>query len=326
MEVFNLILQQEIIDNTCFKYHHGYKGLKITHLCFADDLLVLYHSDVESAKVIKSALDKFSDVSGLYPNLGKSTIFCDSMDKGVIDYILQILPFKKEKLPVRYLGVPLVARKIVYWSSIFKLPKMVINNIEKLFKGFLWNNEDLQRRKAKVAWKEVCQPKQNGGLGLKPLESWNNALLVKHLWNVAAKKDSFWVKWVTTIKLKERSVLEVDKQANDSWIWKNLLDLRSMVRKNMMYKIGNGRKVSVWHVSWSEMPTLDSILSRREIYVVEVWSKVQVMANESDLNLETTCANFQTCLARTVFGAFVKSKLLSLKVKNSNAVKAVEEL
>ncbi|GJT20726.1 RNA-directed DNA polymerase, eukaryota, reverse transcriptase zinc-binding domain protein [Tanacetum coccineum] len=121
MEVFNLILQQIIKEDNSFKYHHGCKILKITHLCFADDLLVLCHGDVNSVKVINKAIDKFSCVSGLFPNLGK---------------------------------------------------------------------RDLQRRKAKVSWKEVCQPKQYGGLGFKSLDQWNQALLVKHLWNVVAKKDS----------------------------------------------------------------------------------------------------------------------------------------
>ncbi|GKC02761.1 RNA-directed DNA polymerase, eukaryota, reverse transcriptase zinc-binding domain protein [Tanacetum coccineum] len=210
--------------------------LEITHICFADDLLVLCHRDVASVKVIKTALDKFSSVYGLFPNLGKSTIFCGSMDRGTIGTILQILPFKKGKLLVRYL---------VYWASVFKLPKGVIDDIEKTFKGFLWNKGDLQKGKAKVAWKDVCQPKQNGGLGLKPLKSWNNALLIKHLWNVANKKDSLWVKWINTVKLKGMIVWEMEKQNNDSWLWKSLLDLRCKVRPNMIYKIGNG-KITSW--------------------------------------------------------------------------------
>ncbi|GKA64593.1 RNA-directed DNA polymerase, eukaryota, reverse transcriptase zinc-binding domain protein [Tanacetum coccineum] len=189
MEVFKLILHQEILRNGRFKYHHGCKELEITHLCFADDLLVLCHRDINSVQVIKDALKKFSAVSRLYPNLGKSTIFCGSMDKCTIDSILQILPFKRGKLH-----------------------------------GFIWNSGDLQRGKAKVAWKEVCQPKMNGGLGLKPLESWNNALLIKHLWNVADKKDSLWVKWISNIKLRGRSV---------------------------------------W---WSDKPSIDTIVSRRDIY------------------------------------------------------------
>ncbi|GKB14013.1 RNA-directed DNA polymerase, eukaryota, reverse transcriptase zinc-binding domain protein [Tanacetum coccineum] len=163
--------------------------LEITHLCFADDLLVLCHGDVNSVSVIKKALEKFSNVSGLYPNLGKSTIFCGSVNNVTINHIMQIFPFKRGKLPVRYLGVPLVSKKIsvkdckglIDKASVFKLPKLVIKDIEKLFKGFMWNNGELQRGKVKIAWKEICQPKQNGVLGLKPLDNLNKALLVKHL-------------------------------------------------------------------------------------------------------------------------------------------------
>ncbi|GKC18082.1 RNA-directed DNA polymerase, eukaryota, reverse transcriptase zinc-binding domain protein [Tanacetum coccineum] len=178
MEVFNLILHHEIREDNGFKYYFGCKSLKITYLCFADDLLVLCHGDINSVKVIKKALEKFSNVTGLYPNLGKSTIFCGSMDRGKIESILDILPFKRGKLPIKYLGVPLVAKKIgvqdckslidkvkakihdwknkslsyagraqliasvlasiqVYWASVFKLPKFVNKDIERIFKTFL---------------------------------------------------------------------------------------------------------------------------------------------------------------------------------------------
>lgn len=40
-----------------FKFHWGCKELKLTHVCFADDLLVVCHGDVESVKVIKLALE-----------------------------------------------------------------------------------------------------------------------------------------------------------------------------------------------------------------------------------------------------------------------------
>nr|GEW37812.1 hypothetical protein [Tanacetum cinerariifolium] len=94
---------------------------QITHLCFVDDLLVMYHGDMNSIKVIKRALDTFSDVYGLHPNL--------------------------------------------------------------------------------------------------------------------------------------------NKQGSDSWIWKNLLELRDEVRSHMQYKIGNGRSISVWHDNCAGLPTLDSFIS-----------------------------------------------------------------
>nr|GEX06388.1 RNA-directed DNA polymerase, eukaryota, reverse transcriptase zinc-binding domain protein [Tanacetum cinerariifolium] len=215
--------KKKIKKDNSFKYHHGCKSLEITHLCFADDLLVMGHGDVNSVNVIKKALDTFSNVSGLHPNL-------------------------------------------IYWAFIFKLLKTVMKDIEKLFKGFCGVIVIFKKGKAKVTWKDVCQPKENGGLGLKPLEEWNKALLVKHIWNMAAKKDSLWVKWINIVKLKGRSVWEVDKQSSDSWMWKNLLELRDEVRSHMQYKIGNGRTIFIWHDNWTSLPILDSFISKREIY------------------------------------------------------------
>lgn len=112
MEVFTLIMQRESVGNDKFKYHVGCKGIKLTHLCFADDLLVVCHGNVESVKVVKSASEEFSRISGLYPNVNKSTIFFCSVNADVQEEIKNELAFNVGKLPVRYLGVPLVSKKI----------------------------------------------------------------------------------------------------------------------------------------------------------------------------------------------------------------------
>ncbi|GJT95055.1 hypothetical protein Tco_1090573 [Tanacetum coccineum] len=48
MEVFSLILQREINREPLFQYHFGCKNLKVSHVCFADDLLVMCHGDATS--------------------------------------------------------------------------------------------------------------------------------------------------------------------------------------------------------------------------------------------------------------------------------------
>ena len=72
----------------------------------------------------------------------------------------------------------------VYWGLVFLLPKAVVNDIEKLFKRFLWNKGESCNGKAKVPWIDLCKPKDQGGLGFKFLEMWNKTLLIKHLWNM----------------------------------------------------------------------------------------------------------------------------------------------
>ena len=171
------------------------------------------------------------------------------------------------KLPVKYLGVSLITKRIgtkeckqlidkvnnrvnewknkylsyagrlqliasvltslhVYWAAVFLLPKAVIYEIDRVLKGFLWIKEELIRGQAKVAWKDVCTPKSQGGFGLKNLDIWNEALLIKNLWSIAVDKNSLWVKWVNVYKLKGRNIWDMQKDNCDSWMWKSLLDLR----------------------------------------------------------------------------------------------------
>ena len=87
MEMLNLIVKDEIKKDCRFKYHLGCKQLKITHLFFADDLIMLCHGDVESVNVLRKALNKISNVSRLYHNLGKCTTFYGSLDEETKDAI-----------------------------------------------------------------------------------------------------------------------------------------------------------------------------------------------------------------------------------------------
>ncbi|GJR06050.1 RNA-directed DNA polymerase, eukaryota, reverse transcriptase zinc-binding domain protein [Tanacetum coccineum] len=227
--------------------------LRITHLCFADDLIMLCNGDIVSVKTLKKALDKFSAISGLYPNLGKCTMFCSSIDDETKENISKIFPIKEGKIPVRqklsdwknkslsYAGrAQLIAFVLglmqVYWGSIFLLPKTVINEIEGMFKKFLWNNGESYKGKAKVAWLELCKPKDQGGLGFKYLELWNKTLL------------------------------DISIDPKDSWRWKCLLNLRSWVSDHMRYRIGDGKSINVWHDKWNNETSLSSVISKKEIF------------------------------------------------------------
>ncbi|GJU28792.1 putative RNA-directed DNA polymerase [Tanacetum coccineum] len=82
--------------------------------CFADDLFLFAHGDVDSAKVIMDALDEFKLASGLTPSLPKSTAYFCNVLNHVKIAILHVLPFEEGRLPAKYLGVPLVLSRLVY--------------------------------------------------------------------------------------------------------------------------------------------------------------------------------------------------------------------
>lgn len=65
----------------------------------------------------------------------------------------------------------------IYWPSVFILPETITYDIEKLLRGFLWCNGELKKGKAKVLWNSICLPRDEGGVGIKSLSTWNKALM-----------------------------------------------------------------------------------------------------------------------------------------------------
>ncbi|GKE10717.1 RNA-directed DNA polymerase, eukaryota, reverse transcriptase zinc-binding domain protein [Tanacetum coccineum] len=260
MEVLSLLMAKNTQAKE-FKYHACCKDLKVTHLCFADDLMVFCHRDIKSVKVIKKTIEKFSEYSGLYPNLNKSTIFFGSVNDQERNKILDVVKFQAGKLPMKYLGVPLLANFTGHQCT-FSL----IKEIDKVLKGFLWNQGDSCKGKAKIAWKVVCRPKNQGGLGFKPLIEWNEVLLMKHMWSIIIRKQTLWVQWINRVKLKDQSVWKCNSEMGDSWNWKNLLELRDKMKPHVKLSIGDGKETSVWYDKWEEHGPISKYISDREIY------------------------------------------------------------
>ncbi|GJR54181.1 hypothetical protein Tco_1404702 [Tanacetum coccineum] len=118
----------------------------------------------------------------------------------------------------------------VYWASVLIIPKGIIYDIQSLIRGFLWCNGEYKRGKAKVAWDDICLPKSEGGLGLRSLDLFNMALMTTHIWNIVSNKESLWVRWIHTYKLRNRSFWDLPIKDNVSWGWLKLLQLRVLVR------------------------------------------------------------------------------------------------
>ncbi|GJW20329.1 Myb-related protein 2-like protein [Tanacetum coccineum] len=222
-------------------------------------------------------------------------------------FLKEILPFNCGNLPMRYLGVPLLAKRLgvkdcqtlldnvesrincwrnkflsyagriqliasvlsamhQYWASVYILPLIVITELEKVFKRFLWNPGGSIKGKAKVSWKYVCRPKDQGGLGFKPLQRWNEVLLISQLWKLIDKRESLWVKWVNTVKLKGKSIWEAESTDNDSHGWKELMKIKDKIKPYVLFKVGNGKSIYVWHDKWCDVGPLDKFIQVRDIY------------------------------------------------------------
>lgn len=100
--------------------------------------------------------------------------------------------------------------------------------------------QDEGRGGVKVSWEQVCLPEKEGGL--KRVEDWNKATVIKHIWKLFTQAGSLWV-------LKGRSFWTVRIPQECSWGWRKLLKLRSEARCLLSHEVGDGigNNIFLWH-------------------------------------------------------------------------------
>ncbi|KAL0295492.1 UNVERIFIED_CONTAM: hypothetical protein Sangu_3196700 [Sesamum angustifolium] len=117
-----------------------------------------------------------------------------------------------------------------------------------MMRRFLWHGSG----NAKVAWAQICKPKQEGGLGIRSLVITNQALMLKQLWRLLQNDGtSIWVEWIQRHRLRQSTIWTFNG-ATGSWGWKKLLKLRPLLQRGVIYKVGDGSSFSLWQDVWHE--------------------------------------------------------------------------
>lgn len=149
--------------------------------------------------------------------MAKSQLFIAGVTDSDTHEILQHTDLSLGSFPVRYLGTPLVYGKVKtchfkplieriagflnawsshsltyagklelissviqgvesFWIQNVPIPSTIIEQINRICRKFIWAGN-----KPKVAWADICIPKDEGGLGLRNCKTWNKAMLIKTL-------------------------------------------------------------------------------------------------------------------------------------------------
>lgn len=113
-------------ENPAFGYHPRCKRVRLTHVLFADDILLFSRGDLKSITTLMQVFHNFSQASGLQVNVDKCEVFFAGVNVAAQKSISEALGMKIRSLPFKYLGVPLAFRKLKYNEC-----KMLLDKITK---------------------------------------------------------------------------------------------------------------------------------------------------------------------------------------------------
>lgn len=143
----------------------------------------------------------------------------------------------------------------IYYFSIFKAPKKVIDSLESMRRRFVWGGDMEKKKICWVSWSKVMAPKEKGGLGLGSLRALNLSLLVKWWWRYKVENDSLWRKVIQGLhKIDIRTGL-ANRRIKGTWlrtttVINDLEELQIDSKNIFQRKLGDGGSILFWKENW----------------------------------------------------------------------------
>ena len=137
----------------------------------------------------------------------------------------------------------------IYWFSLEKVPKTILNCLRQRILSFLWGNHVEGKCIHLVDWKTLSRPYEYGGWNIKNLEWFGMALQLKIFW-VVLKGTSIWSSMIKTKYLRNLSLEDWPRKKHftvkgTSIFWNGFIITLSWLNIKLGWKVGNCMSIKI---------------------------------------------------------------------------------
>ncbi|XP_039684948.1 uncharacterized protein [Medicago truncatula] len=271
-------------------------GPQISHLLFADDVLIFTKANTSQFHFIQNLFERFSRASSLKINISKSRAFYSS---GV--------PQAWKNRLLNRIGRVTLATSVLssiptYYMQINWLPQSICDSIDQTTRNFIWkgaNNTGIHL----VNWKTITSEKQNGGLGIRTAREANTSLLGKLVWDLVQATNKLWVHTLSNKYVSGPNTLHATINSSSSPTWSSIIKAKNVLQSGYCWRPGSGSS-SFWFDTWSSHGFIGSHVSIIDIHDIHL--TVHEVFSYNGQHTHALCTNLPQAIADSINNTHMK--------------------
>jgi hypothetical protein len=120
--------------------------------------------------------------------------------------------------------------------------------------NFYWGAKDGKRKNHWRSWEKLQRPKLQGGLGFQDFRMFNQALLARKAWRLLTNPDSLCARVLKAKYYPNGRLEDTVFSGNASSTWTAIAYGLELLKKGLIWHIGNGQSIRIWRDQWIPRP------------------------------------------------------------------------
>ncbi|XP_042972813.1 uncharacterized protein LOC122304620 [Carya illinoinensis] len=244
-------------------------GTRINHFLFANDFVIFSKASRDEWLAIHDILKLYEVSSGQMLNRQKTTLLFSSNTRELVKReILQEAGDDSLGVYGKYLGLPTMIGR----------SKKLSRELNSMLARFWWNDNKEGRGIHWRGWGLMGNNKKEGGMGFRDIDNFNKAMLAKQEWMLQTSVDSLAARIFKEKYYRKGQFVEAKIGYKSSYMWRSLLSTQALVKSGCVWRVGNGKSISIWIDRW--LPNAVGFKVRSLVNRLEADSKVSSLIFE----------------------------------------------